>query len=135
MTVGVYGLVAGIVKLDDAGLYLVKTSANNAWGGCQRALGNGFLRLAPYLMKMLAVVGTLAMFMVGGGILVHGIPSAYAVLHHAAEAVHGIPRIGGVLAALTPMAVNALAGVVAGGLALAVVSLARGIIGRLRKPA
>jgi predicted DNA repair protein MutK len=113
----------------------VKTSANNAWGGCQRALGNGFLRLAPDLMKMLAVVGTLAMFMVGGGILVHGIPSAYAVLHHAAEAVHGIPRIGGVLAALTPMAVNALAGVVAGGLALAVVSLARGIIGRLRKPA
>jgi hypothetical protein len=135
MTVGVYSLVAGIVKLDDAGLYLVRTSANNTWGGCQRTLGKGFLRVAPYLMKTLAVVGTLAMFMVGGGILVHGIPSAYAVLHHAEEVVHGIPGIGGVLAAITPMALNALAGVVAGGMALAIVSLAKGIIGKFKKPA
>jgi hypothetical protein len=135
MTVGVYSLVAGIVKLDDAGLYLVRTSANNTWGGCQRTLGKGFLRVAPYLMKTLAVVGTLAMFMVGGGILVHGIPSAYAVLHQAEEVVHGIPGIGGVLAAITPMALNALAGVVAGGMALAIVSLAKGIIGKFKKPA
>jgi len=134
MTVGVYGLVAGIVKLDDAGLYLVKTSANNAWGGCTRAVGKGFLRLAPYLMKTLAVVGTLAMFMVGGGILVHGIPAAYAWLHHAAEAVHGVPGVGGVLAAVIPMAVNALAGVVAGALALAFLNLAKGAFGRYRKP-
>jgi predicted DNA repair protein MutK len=135
MTVGVYSLVAGIVKLDDAGLYLVKTSANNAWGGCKRAIGKGFLRVAPYLMKTLAVVGTLAMFMVGGGILVHGTPNAHSVLHYAEEAVHGIPGIGSVLAAITPMAANALAGVVAGGMALAIVSLAKGIIGKLRKPA
>jgi hypothetical protein len=135
MTVGVYSLVAGIVKLDDAGLHLVKTSANNAWGGCQRALGKGFLRLAPYLMKTLAVVGTLAMFMVGGGILVHGFPRAQALLHHAEAAVHAMPGLGGVLAALTPMAVNALAGVAAGGIVLTVVSLAKGIFGRFKKSA
>jgi predicted DNA repair protein MutK len=98
-------------------------------------MGKGILRVAPFLMKTLSVVGTLAMFMVGGGILVHGIPSAYAVLHHAEEVVHGIPGIGGVLAAITPMALNALAGVVAGGMALAIVSLAKGIIGKFKKPA
>jgi hypothetical protein len=135
MTVGVYSLVAGIVKLDDVGLHLVKTSANNAWGSCKRAVGKGFLRVAPYLMKTLAIVGTLAMFMVGGGILVHGIPNADAVLHHTEEAVHGIPGIGVVLEAIVPMAVNALAGVAAGGMALAIVSLAKGIIGKFEKPA
>jgi hypothetical protein len=135
MTVGVYSLVAGIVKLDDAGLHLVKTSANNTWGGCKRTLGKGFLRVAPYLMKTLAVAGTLAMFMVGGGILVHGIPNSHALLHHAEEAVHGIPGIGSALAAITPMAANALAGVIAGGMALAIVSLAKGLIGKFRKSA
>ena len=77
MTVGVYGLVAGIVKLDDAGLHLIQEKASDAWGGFKRALGRGILRVAPYLMKTLSIVGTAAMFLVGGGILVHGIPVAY----------------------------------------------------------
>lgn len=134
MTVGVYGLVAAIVKLDDAGQYLLKTGAKGFSGSCRRALGSTFLRLAPSLMKTLAVVGTLAMFMVGGGILLHGIPASHEVLHHAAEAVHAIPGAGSVLAALTPMVANALAGVVAGGVTLGVVGLVKGIAGRLRKP-
>ena len=67
MTVGVYGLVAGIVKLDDAGLHLSgKSNAASA------ALGRGILRAAPWLMKALAIAGTAAMFLVGGGILTHG---------------------------------------------------------------
>ena len=70
MTVFVYGLVAGIVKLDDAGLYLNQQTA--AW---QKALGGVILKAAPLLMKTLSVVGTAAMFLVGGGILVHGIPA------------------------------------------------------------
>ena len=76
MTVGVYGLVAAIVKLDDAGLYLSRV-ANAA----ARALGNGILRAAPWMMKGLSIAGTAAMFLVGGSIVGHGIP----VLHHAAE--------------------------------------------------
>ncbi len=84
MTIGVYGLVAGIVKLDDAGLHLIQEKASGAWAGFKRALGRGILRVAPYLMKTLSIVGTAAMFLVGGGILVHGIPMAYDLIHHAA---------------------------------------------------
>ena len=73
MTVGVYGLVAAIVKLDDAGLYLSQRPV-----AALQALGRGILRLAPWLMKALSVAGTAAMFLVGGGIIVHGLP----VLHH-----------------------------------------------------
>jgi uncharacterized protein len=72
MTVGVYGLVAGIVKLDDAGLHLV------AKGGASAKLGNGLLWFAPVLMKFLSIFGTAAMFLVGGGILVHGVPALYS---------------------------------------------------------
>lgn len=68
MTVGVYGLVAAIVKLDDAGLYLSRSAS-----GLLRRLGQGILRTAPYLMKSLSVAGTIAMFLVGGGILAHGL--------------------------------------------------------------
>ncbi len=74
MTVGVYGLVAGIVKLDDAGLHLAARPADAAFGRMQRALGTQIVRSAPYLMKGLAIAGTAAMFLVGGGILTHGVP-------------------------------------------------------------
>ncbi|WP_286272976.1 DUF808 domain-containing protein [Thalassotalea hakodatensis] len=72
-TVGVYGLVAGIVKLDDLGLYLLKKSKSGGFNQLQRTCGRGLLIFAPLLMKLLSVVGTLAMFLVGGGILVHSI--------------------------------------------------------------
>ena len=118
MTIGVYGLVAGIVKLDDAGLYLSQRPAR-----LQRSLGHGILRAAPTLMKTLAVVGTAAMFLVGGGILMHGLPGA----HHAVEAVtHAVvvlPGVGGVLGTLTPLLLDGLAGIAAGALVLAAVSL------------
>ena len=84
MTVGVYGLVAGIVKLDDLGLYLSqKRSQATAW------LGKRIVGAAPYLMKTLSVVGTAAMFMVGGAILTHGIPPVHAAVEQAAVAVGG----------------------------------------------
>lgn len=110
MTVGVYGLVAGIVKLDDAGLYLLGR-ANSA----ARSLGRLLLATAPILMKTLAVVGTAAMFLVGGGILTHGLPP----LHHAIEALAGD---GGVLAAVLPPLADLLIGIVAGALALTATS-------------
>ncbi|QKE65306.1 DUF808 domain-containing protein [Aquipseudomonas campi] len=127
MTVGVYGLVAGIVKLDDAGLYLSQRAS-----AALQACGRGILWLAPWLMKLLSVVGTAAMFMVGGGILTHGIPGAHELIHHWVEAVAGIAAIGGVLAVLTPTLIDALFGVVVGALVLGVVTVTGKAWGALR---
>lgn len=114
MTFGVYGFVAGIVKIDDAGLYLSRRPAAGLLGRWQQALGRGLLHTAPWLMKALAVVGTAAMFLVGGGILVHGL----APLHHAIESA--VAAVGGAawVAMVFPLLADALTGVVAGGLVL-----------------
>jgi predicted DNA repair protein MutK len=128
MTIGVYGLVAGIVKLDDGGLYLSRRPGPGA--GLQRALGRVILASAPRLMKLLSVVGTAAMFMVGGGILVHGIPALGEWLHHLEEAVHAVPGAGGVLGWLANAAGGAVAGVVAGAIVFVVVGLVKKLTGR-----
>jgi predicted DNA repair protein MutK len=125
MTVGVYGIVAGIVKMDDAGLYLERRPGAGAF---VRGLGGFLLAAAPQLMKFLSVAGTLAMFMVGGGILTHGLPGAHDLIHHAAEAVGGVSAIGPVLQAVTPSLLDAVAGVVAGAIVLAAVTLAGRIL-------
>jgi predicted DNA repair protein MutK len=122
MTVGVYGIVAGIVKMDDAGLWLSQRAGEGK--AALRSFGRFLLAAAPKLMKFLSVAGTLAMFMVGGGILTHGIPGAHDIIHHAAEAVHGVPAVGGVLAAVTPTLLDAIAGVIAGAIVLALVTVA-----------
>jgi len=119
MTLGVYGLVAGIVKLDDAGLYLSQRGS-----AALQAFGRGILWLAPWLMKALSVVGTAAMFMVGGGILTHGLPGAHQLIHHWVDAIAGVPALGGVLAVLAPTLIDALFGVLVGALVLLVVSAA-----------
>jgi predicted DNA repair protein MutK len=129
MTVGVYGLVAGIVKLDDAGLHLSRAGGETAPRRLQRALGRSILVVAPYLMKALSVLGTAAMFMVGGGILVHGIPGAQGLVDGLAGHVSGIAGIGGVLEALAAVTLNAVAGIVAGAVAVAVVSAPRRFFG------
>jgi len=117
MTIGVYGLVAGIVKLDDLGLHLSRGASAAA-----RGAGRAILRAAPHLMKALSVAGTAAMFLVGGGILTHGVPALHHAVEGLAHAVQGWPGIGGLAAVLAPMLANALAGIVAGALVLAVVS-------------
>ena len=86
MTIGVYGFVAGIVKLDDAGLHLIKNPALSMWAKLKHQIGNFLLWLAPKLMKFLSIAGTAAMFLVGGGIFTHNVP----VLHHAIEAMSKI---------------------------------------------
>jgi predicted DNA repair protein MutK len=125
MTVGVYGLVAGIVKLDDAGLALSRRAGDGAFARFQRAVGRGILRLAPSLMKTLSIAGTAAMFLVGGGILVHGIPVVHHWIEGFAEHAGALPYLGGLLEALGPLLADAAFGVVAGAIALAVVTLAR----------
>ena len=124
MTVGVYGLVAGIVKLDDAGLHLSQLPGDGI-ARAQRSLGRGILYAAPYLMKTLSVVGTAAMFLVGGGILVHGIPGTHGLIEAATHTAQSLPALGSMLALLTPLLIDALTGIVAGGLILGVMAAAR----------
>ena len=117
MTVGVYGIVAAIVKLDDLGLYLSQLQG----GGMRpllRAIGRGILRAAPWLMKGLSIAGTIAMFLVGGGIVTHGIPA----VHHALE--HGLAQVA-LPAWLSSLALPVAQGVVGllAGLVLAIVFL------------
>ena len=117
MTIGVYGLVAGIVKLDDAGLYLSRKTSS-----LLRGVGNLLLSAAPWLMKSLSVIGTAAMFMVGGGILTHGIPAAHHLIEQLAASAASLPALGTMLSVLTAPLLNGLAGIVAGALVLALVT-------------
>lgn len=112
MTIGVYGLVAGIVKIDDAGLYLVKDIKQTAIAKLKRFIGRGLLSFAPYLMKILSIVGTVAMFMVGGGIISHGI----SVLHHGIEVITGYLSglAGSWLSYIIPSILNITIGILAG---------------------
>jgi hypothetical protein len=128
MTVAVYGLVAGIVKLDDGGLYLSQRTGNAYSARVMRAFGTGVLAAAPWLMKALAILGTAAMFLVGGGILVHGIPGAHSWIEGSADWMAQVPVIGGALQWLTPLMLDGVAGILAGALVLAVVSGTRRVI-------
>ena len=123
MTVGVYGFVAAIVKLDDVGLYLVKKYRGLGLAGVAgRLMVNG----APYLMKLLSVAGTVAMFLVGGGILVHGIPP----LQHMIEAV--AVNAGGVLARILPTVADGAVGVAVGALVVTLILLMQRLIKKLK---
>ncbi len=130
MTIGVYGLVAGIVKLDDGGLWLSNRLGHDTWPQIQRWLGKQILRAAPWLMKTLSVVGTAAMFLVGGGILVHGIPWLHEPIHGVSHAVESIPAVGSIIAGIMPTLLNAISGLIAGGVALLLVT----ILKKLWKP-
>lgn len=116
MTVGVYGLVAGIVKLDDGGLYLAKSQGNSMISALKRKLGFGILAFAPYMMKTLSVVGTAAMFLVGGAILTHGMPSVHHWIAHIAGTINN-----GFMQAVSPALLSGLFGILAGAVALTVI--------------
>ncbi|MCU7553353.1 DUF808 domain-containing protein [Alteromonas sp. ASW11-19] len=115
ITVGVYGLVAGIVKMDDVGLYLLRESLNGSYSGTQRFMGRGLLITAPLLMKFLAIVGTVAMFLVGGGILSHNL----GVIHHISEVVLAWVPVWPLLGSIV---FDGLAGFLAGSLIVGVMS-------------
>jgi predicted DNA repair protein MutK len=123
MTAGVYGVVAAIVKLDDVGLYLSRTDGEGFSAGLWRGLGQIMLGAAPRLMKTLSIVGTLAMFTVGGGILVHGVHSLDQVIRYLVQVVNSLPIGGGIAAAVMPPLLSALLGLVAGALILGAVTV------------
>ena len=123
MTLGVYGLVAGIVKLDDLGLWLTQQASS-----ALQSLGRGIVSAAPWLMKTLSVGGTGGVFFVGGGILVHGVPA----VHHAVEAMAALALqwpVGGLWQVLVANALNAVIGIVAGAVVLAGVLLVQRLRG------
>ena len=121
ITVGVYGLVAGIVKLDDLGMHLIDKQGESKWIRFQHWFGEWILRFAPKFMRTLSVVGTAAMFLVGGGILVHSIPAVADSLHHVELLAHELPA-GGFATVLAAMIFNGLFGVLIGGLLVGVKS-------------
>ena len=125
MTVGVYGFVAGIVKLDDGGLALSRRPGRFA-----QAAGRAILAGAPILMKTLSVVGTAAMFLVGGGILVHGVPPLQHAVEAFAQGLGGSGGFGGVLRVVVQTTLEGAAGIVAGGIVLVAVLAVKRLFGK-----
>lgn len=124
MTLGVYGLVAGIVRMDDVGFYLRKREGNGLFTRMLRGLGSGILSAAPLLMKTLSIVGTIAMFLVGGSILTHGFPFMHSlvdVLNHGST---------GFVSTLITGAIDLIVGLIAGAIVLGVVLLGKKMFGK-----
>lgn len=117
MTVGVYGFVAMIVKIDDLGLYLTKQASS-----LKQSIGRGLLAFAPKLMKTLTIVGTIAMFLVGGGIISHGVPLLHHFMEGSVDYAEHIPTVGTIVGALTPTLINLVIGFIAGLVVLGVVA-------------
>ena len=125
MTVGVYGLVAGIVKLDDVGIYLMEKTGESRMAALQRWLGEKILSFAPVMMKTLSVVGTAAMFLVGGGIIAHGLPLLAEWLHDIEDYTHALPVASDLFSGLATLVFNAVTGIVAGGVLVGLQSLVK----------
>ena len=122
MTVGVYGLVAGIVKLDDLGLWMMLRKGKNIFKQIIRKIGQFLLNGTPYLMRFLSVAGTAAMFLVGGSIIGHGLP----FVHHIGESmVTALQPVSGVLAAIAPHFLDLLVGLFAGAICVAIFTLVK----------
>lgn len=128
MTVGVYGFVAMIVKIDDLGLYLVKQTSQ-----FKQSVGRGLLLFAPKLMKTLTIVGTIAMFLVGGGIISHAIPLFHHWSQESVDFAEHIPNVGTILGALTPTLINFVIGFIAGIAVLLLVSVIKKIFTKPQK--
>ena len=125
-TVGVYGFVAGIVKLDDLGLYLLRKSVSGRFNALQRSVGRGLLIFAPFLMKLLTIVGTISMFLVGGGIIVHSFSWLNRQFLQIEQWVGGY--LGTISESILSILLDGITGIVAGGLVLAIVN----VISRLK---
>lgn len=128
MTVGVYGLVAGIVKLDDLGLHLMLKKGTSLYRQVQRKVGEKILAFAPILMRTLSVVGTAAMFMVGGSIIGHGIPVLHHFSEHLAQTMQSVAFIGGLLTVISPIVVDAIIGLIVGAICVALFEMVNKIL-------
>ena len=132
MTVGVYGFVGLIVKLDDIGLYLKQKPGSKAFNWLRQSIGNALLSFAPRLMKSLTVIGTIAMFLVGGGILTHQVPVAHHFIESATKAVASLGNVGEYAQVIFPSLLNIIAGVFVGGVVLVAVALVQGVVEKFK---
>lgn len=130
VTVFIYGLVSGIVKLDDLGLHLMQKKGQAFFNQLQRKVGQKILAFAPILMKTLSVVGTAAMFLVGGSIIGHGIPPIHHFSQQVAENLGNIPTFGSVLAFFSPILTDAVVGLVAGAVAVGIFTIGMKLLGK-----
>ena len=119
ITIGVYGLVAGIVKMDDVGMHLMAKEGDSGSVKFQRWFGRWILGVAPKFLRLLSIVGTVAMFLVGGGILVHGLPAIAEGLHLVEVWASALP-VGGLMSLLASLAYDGLFGFIAGGVIVGV---------------
>ena len=133
ITAGVYGLVAGIVKLDDLGYHLIKERVASGVNDFRQSLGRGILWFAPWLMKTLSVVGTAAMFLVGGGILLHGIPHSHEFTHGAELFVQQVGWAGNALKAITPTLLSGVFGILAGAILLTTIPPTTALTGKFKQ--
>jgi len=125
MTMGVYGIVGAIVKLDDGGLYLSRRAGAGLSARLMRGMGEAVLKLAPSMMRTLSILGTAAMFVVGGGILNHGLPGVHTLVSTLSHGAGVLPGWGALFQGFTTVALNALSGLAAGALTLALATLAK----------
>jgi len=130
MTFGVYGLVAGIVKLDDLGLHLMLKKGTSFYKQLLRKVGEKLLAAAPYLMRILTILGTAAMFVVGGSIIGHGIPALHHFSEHYADSMHALPLIGNFSALVLSMLIDAIVGLVIGAIFVVLLEVANKILPR-----
>jgi len=124
-TAGVYGFVALIVKIDDLGLYLLRRSVSGSFAKIQRLSGRALLRFAPILMKTLTIVGTAAMFLVGGGIIAHGVPFLHHFVEHSVDVISVFPTLGSIAGSLTGITLNGVIGIMSGLLVVLVFSIVK----------
>ncbi len=127
MTVGVYGFVAMIVKIDDVGLYLVNQASS-----FKKTIGRGLLAFAPKLMKTLTIVGTIAMFLVGGGIISHGVPWFHHLTEESVGYAEHIPTFGHIFGALTPTLLNFVIGFIAGLIVVLIMTIGKKIFSKTK---
>jgi len=120
ITIGVYGLVAAIVKLDDLGLYLLRKSVSGSFNRLQRFTGRLLLRFAPLLMRSLTVIGTIAMFLVGGGIIVHSFSWLHEQIHHFVMWLSSF--MGSMAQDIVPIFLDGIVGLIAGAIVLVLVT-------------
>lgn len=125
MTIGVYGLVALIVKCDDVGLHWIRRSGKSFWDRILRGCGRAILWCAPHLLRFLSVAGTIAMFLVGGGIVTHHVEHLHHLSESIAEWSHRIPVFGVIASYLTPFAFDLIFGVLSGAVVVGIVELAK----------
>ncbi len=128
MTIGVYGLVAGIVKLDDLGFYLMLKKGQNFFEKLQRQIGAKIVAFAPYLMRTLSIVGTAAMFMVGGSIIGHGFPALHHLNENISAYLQNLPTIGSILASISPILVDAIIGVIVGAICVTIFEIIKKLL-------